>query len=97
MGHPYKELDSVFVEVTNFHFHSERNISVFVMEGSTIFVNSPTYIVNMTNMHIESYSEISSVSGKARIVGIQSESKIVEKAYPTKFSILGMLYYHNVI
>ena len=87
--YPYKEIESAFVEITNFHFHSERNISVFVMEGSTVFVKSPTYIVNITNVHIESYSEKAKVVGLVRLVGVQSESKIISKSTPTKFNILG--------
>ena len=87
--HPYKELDSAFVEITNFHFHSERNISVFVMEGSTVFIQSPTYIVNITNVHLEAYSETSRIVGLARLVGVQSVSKIISQSTPTKFNILG--------
>ena len=86
--HPYKELDSAFVEVINFHVHSERTINIFVMEGSTVFMNSPTYIVNTTLVHLESYSEVSNVAGMARIVGVQNNTKIIPPSTPSKFNIL---------
>ena len=89
-SYPYKEIDSAFVEITNFHFHSERSVNVFVMEGSTVFVKSPTYIVNITNVHIESYSEKGNVKGMARLIGILNETKIIPQATPTMFHILGI-------
>lgn len=87
--HPYKELDSVFVEIMNFHSHSERNIMIYVLEGTSVFANSVTYIVNMTHVQIESYSESSQEAGLARMVGINNISKAISPALPTNFNILG--------
>ena len=73
--HPYKDIKSAFVEILNFHSHTERTIKVYVMEGSTIYVNSPTYFVNITHVLIESYTEKSPKPGLARIVGIENNAK----------------------
>lgn len=86
--HPYKELDSAFVEVVNFHSHSEREVYVYVMEGSTVYMNSPTYIVNTTLVHVESYSEIIDIAGMAKIVGVQTDLKVIPPSTTSKFNIL---------
>jgi len=90
--HPYKDIESVFVEILNFHSHTQRSIKVFVMEGSTIFVNSPTYFVNITHVQIESYTEKSAVVGMARLVGIRTEDKIILPSMPSKFNILSNIF-----
>ena len=93
--HPYKDIESVFVEILNFHSHTQRTIKVFVMEGSTIFINSPTYFVNITHVRIESYTEKSAVVGMARLVGIRTEDKNIPPSMPSKFNILSnILLFH---
>jgi hypothetical protein len=87
-AHPYKDLESVFVELMNFHSHSDRNITVYIMESSTVFASVMTHITNITQVHFESYSEVSITPSKARIVGVKHASKIVVPSMPTKFNIL---------
>jgi hypothetical protein len=87
-AHPYKDLESVFVELMNFHSHSDRNITVYIMEYSTVFASVMTHITNITQVHFESYSKVSITPSKARIVGVRHASKIVAPSMPTKFSIL---------
>lgn len=87
--HPYKDLDSVFVEITNFHSHNDRNISVYVMEGTTVFAKSVTYIVNITHVQIEAYSWVQANPGLARMVGLIDNLKAIPPSTPSRFNILG--------
>lgn len=86
--HPYKELDSVFVELMNFHTNVNRNISVYLMESSTSYLKVASYISNITHVNIEAYSEKSISPKKARIIGVESSNKIVPPGMVTKFNIL---------
>ncbi|CAI2377869.1 unnamed protein product [Moneuplotes crassus] len=87
-GHPYKHIDSAFIEIMNFHSHSERNITIYVMEGTTMFINTVTYFVNITHVQIEAYNDNGNTLGIARMVGIKESSKVIGAAFPTKFNIL---------
>ena len=91
--HPYKDIESAIIEILNFHSHSERTIKVYVMEGSTVFINSPAYFVNITHVQIESYSNRNTVAGMARMIGIYNESKILPPSKPSKFNILSKRVY----
>jgi len=75
--HPYKDLSSVFVELFNFHSHSDRSIIIKVHEDTTNYIMQGTYILNITNVLIESYSKTSSVPYKAKIVAVYTTSFIV--------------------
>jgi len=87
-NHPYKEVDSVMVEIMNFHSHSDRTINVFVMEYSSIFLKTTNVIANITMVQFESYSDINTDAAKARVIGVKEDDRIVAPAMPTKFSIL---------
>ena len=87
--HPYKDLESVFVEILNFHSDQERNLTVYVMEGTTVFGVSPIYISNVTHVQVESYTDTNLEGGIARLVGLTNSSKIISSTFPTKFNILG--------
>lgn len=72
MDHPYKNLGYVFIELLNFHSHSDRNITINVMENTRnevmLFMN---YIVNITEVKIVPYSaDPDVIPQKATIVGI---------------------------
>ncbi|CAI2362327.1 unnamed protein product [Moneuplotes crassus] len=86
--HPYKDLESAFVEILNYHSHNARNITVYVMEATTVFAKSVTYVVNMTHVQVEAYNENNAELGLARMVGLDNSTKIVAPAMPTKFNIL---------
>ncbi|CAI2377736.1 unnamed protein product [Moneuplotes crassus] len=87
-SHPYKHIDSALVETMNFHSHSERNITIYVMEGTTVFINTVTYFVNITHVQIEAYNDNGNTLGLARMVGIQDSYKVIGAAFPTKFNAL---------
>ncbi|CAI2387268.1 unnamed protein product [Moneuplotes crassus] len=86
--HPYKELDSALVEIVNFYSHSERIVTVLVQEGASVYVDSPTYIVNMTGVVFDTYSDWTDHPGFARMVGVMNSSKIIPPPLTTKFNIL---------
>ena len=86
--HPYKDLESVFVELMNYMNHVGLNITIYVMEKSTVFANSPTHIINATNVHVESYSDVKVSPDKAKLVIVQKEYRIVKPSMPNKFGIL---------
>ena len=62
------------VELLNFHSHSDRTITIKVMEGSTTYIIEGSYIINITQVLIESYSKITTTPIKAKIITIMSES-----------------------
>ena len=87
MDHPYKELSYVFVEILNYHSHTDRNLTVNLMEGTvTYFGLKQGNIVNMTNVSMSPYSMTSSEPEKATIV-IKDEIEIV-KSPSTIFNIM---------
>jgi hypothetical protein len=48
----------VFVELLNFHAHSDRAINVYLKELTTNYINQKqAYIVNITTVNIESYTD----------------------------------------
>lgn len=88
-SHPYKELDSVFVELMNYHTHADRIITVNILEDSTVYILKPTYISNITEVIFKPYSVNTAIARKAKIVMVNSKTPIIPPAMPTKFSILG--------
>ena len=70
--HPYKELESVFLELFNVQSHSKGNITIKIREDTTNYLNEGTYIMNITQVRIESYSLKSLDIGKAKWVLILS-------------------------
>jgi len=86
--HPYKDLLSVFVEMFNFHSHSDRKIVVKVHEDTTNYLMEGTYVINITQVVIESYSKVSLNPKKAKIVAVESVSAMIPAGVPSKFKLL---------
>ena len=86
--HPYKELNSVFVELLNFHSHSERNISVRILEGTTTYLHKKSYIINTTEVIIEPYFKTVSFGINPKIITVESIGAIIPPGVPTRFNIL---------
>ena len=79
IDYPYKELSYAFIEILNYHSHTDRNLTVNLMEGTTIiFGLRQGNIVNMTNVDIAPYSLTSSEPAKATIL-IKDEIEIVKR------------------
>ena len=85
---PYKELQSVFVELMNFHSHSDRTITIKVNEGTTNYILDGTYVLNTTSVVIETYSKIFDDPGRATVTFVQLAFAVVPPPNPTKYKIL---------
>ena len=85
--YPYKQLAFAFVEVLNYHSHSDRNVTIYLMEytRNELPLNIG-HVVNMTNVDILPYTLRSSDPDKATIVGMD-EREIVSSP-STSFNIL---------
>ena len=71
IDHPYKQLSYAFVEILNYHSHSDYNLTLYIMEDTTSILGfKQGNIINITNVHITSYSLTLSEPGKATIVAI---------------------------
>jgi len=86
--HPYKELNSVIVEMFNFHANSDRTINIKLAEGSTSYLMEGIYIINITSVIIDSYSKSPTLPGKAKITTVDSDQYVVSPGMPTMNSIL---------
>ena len=91
--HPYKELNSVLVELLNFHSHSDRNITIKILEGTTTFLHKNSYILNTTRVTIEPYAKTISLGINPKIIAVDSMGAIVPPGVPTRFNILGKTLY----
>lgn len=89
--YPYKEINSAIFEILNFHTTHQNVVTIHIMEGTTVYLNSPTYIINIKNLIFKSYSGVKSTPDKARIVGIPSSVTPELSLSPTKFHLLGNL------
>ena len=89
--HPYKSLGYVFVELLNYHSHSDRNITVNIMKNTTNYLMiGNNYIVNITQVTIQPYSDNMLIDpGKASIVGLDNES--LEFTAGTSYNLLQSL------
>ena len=75
--YPYKQLSYVLIEILNYHSHSNRNLTVYLMEQTTNVLGfKQANIVNITNVSIVPYSLTSSDPAKATIL-VKDEIDIV--------------------
>ena len=75
--YPYKQLSFVLIEILNYHSHSNRNLTVYLMEQTTNILGfKQANIVNITNVSIVPYSLTSSDPAKA-IILVKDEIDIV--------------------
>ena len=75
--YPYKQLSYVLIEILNYHSHSNRNLTVYLMEQTTNILGfKQANIVNITNVSIVPYSPTSSDPAKA-IILVKDEIDIV--------------------
>jgi len=91
--HPYKELNSVFVELLNFHSHSDRNITIKILEGTMTFLHKNSYIINTTRVSIEPYIKTVSLGINPKIIAVDSTDAIIPPGVPTRFNILSKTLY----
>ena len=86
--HPFKNLQFVFVELLNFHSHSDRSISVYCMENTTNYIMlSMAYIINITSVTILPYNnDNTEVTTKPTLIG--QDAEILVPIRGTSFNIL---------
>ena len=57
-AYPYKNIGLPFVEILNYHAHSDHNITVKVKKNTqNLLLKESAYIVNVTQVTIDTYSE----------------------------------------
>ena len=57
-AYPYKNIGLPFVEILNYHAHSDHNVTVKVKEFTqNQMLYERNYIINMTQVTVETYSE----------------------------------------
>lgn len=83
-AYPYKNIGLVFIEILNFHSHSERTVQnpanpesgvkIFLHEYTTNYMSQyQNYIVNMSQVSIDSYTYQVGDPGRAEIFGVKNE------------------------
>ena len=56
--YPYKNIALPFIEILNFHSHTDRIISIYLKEYTTSYImQGKNFIINMTMVKIESYTD----------------------------------------
>lgn len=86
--HPYKKLGFVFVEILNFHSHSDRNLTVYVLEGTVNeMITGGSFVVNATNVKMMTYSlNEEETMNKATILWVDNTTLI--QNFDTSFNLL---------
>ena len=85
--HPYKHITYAFVEILNYHSHSDRNLTIYLMEYTRNELPIGTgNIVNITNVDIRPYTLRSVDADKATIVGVDEAEIVADPS--TSFSII---------
>ena len=87
IDHPYKKISYAFVEILNYHSHTDRNLTVYVMEYTRNELPIGTAnVVNITNIDIRPYTNRSVDADKATIVGVDEANIVADPS--TSFSII---------
>ena len=69
---PFKNIGLAFVEILNFHSHSDRRVTIFLKEFTTNYMSqTQNYIVNITEVIIDSYNFDPNPPEKAIIFGVK--------------------------
>lgn len=84
---PYKDISHVFVEILNLHSHSERSINVHIKENTVNYISQESlFIINMTLVNIESYSDTEEEASHASLFGVNYD--VNTRSYSTITNIL---------
>ena len=73
-AYPYKNIGLPFVEILNYHSHSNNSINIYVMENTDNYMlwNS-NYVINITSVSVQSYSSISTSTQKYTNIYIKNK------------------------
>ena len=87
--YPYKDLNSVFIEIVELHSNTNRSIVINIKEDTVNYLMvKSSYIVNIENVTITSYSDRSTSPEKATIISYDSDSKNIAYVITSMFKIL---------
>ena len=86
--HPYKQITYAFIEILNYHSHSDRNLTIYLMENTRNGLPiSKASIINITNVDIKSYTNQEYTEpDKATIIGMDDAEILASPS--TSFSIM---------
>ena len=66
--HPYRTSKPVFAEILKHHSHTNREIMVYLKEGTNTYIeDSSIFVINMESITVSSYSDVGSSSDSATI------------------------------
>ena len=85
---PFKNIGLPFVEILNYHSHSNSTISVFIKENTehNMLYNS-NYVINITQVTVESYSDLEFVTPDYANI-IMKNSGVIKLSTKTIFNII---------
>jgi len=84
---PYTSAQPVFSEILNEHSHKDVSITVYLKEDEVVYIQDDTsYILNITNVTVTSYSTVSSSASKATIYPTRIAQ--IEKSAKSAFHIM---------
>ena len=87
VNHPYKQITYAMIEILNYHSHTVRNLTIYLMEYTRNELAIGTgKIINITNIDIKPYTLRSVNADKATIVGIDEAN--IATSQNTFFSIM---------
>ena len=80
--YPYRTISPVFSELTNHFSHTETEATIYVKEGTLLYIeDSKAVVLNMTKVTVTTYSDSGSDAGSANIMTTDSAiTPISEKA-----------------
>ncbi|CAI2370757.1 unnamed protein product [Moneuplotes crassus] len=89
LKYPYKSLELILEDIYLVHSHSDRTITIKLIEDSTNFVHQNRFIIELNEVIIESYSEVSTVPRKAKLVATNTDEALPEEyTSPTLFKLI---------
>ena len=79
--YPYKNIALPFIEILNFHSHTDRVVSIYLKEYTTSYMMQTTnYIINMTMVKIQSYTDGVNEAANANLFGVDYDIQIFSPA-----------------
>ena len=78
--HPYRTIKAAFAELVNHYSNKNASVTIYLAEDQVFYIEDGTsYILNMTNVSITSYSENSEISNRAKLIPTQVSQPIYSK------------------
>ena len=72
LDHPYRTTKAAFIELVNHFSNHNASVTIYLAEEQTFYIeDGTTFILNITNVSITSYSVDSKTSNKAKLIPTQ--------------------------